>query len=448
VEQPGRLANRIQKLVSANGQAQLVALLDETPSEDLADALLHLPLPARVSIFGQLPAGRAGLLLHRTDPETARAVVRTLDEDELSAVLAPMRSEQIATVMRKLPAVDARRVSALVPENQRAGVQQLLAYGAKTAGRFMRPRFAAVREEATVAEAIARLRGDEPDGDTSCVYVVDRHGHLVGVIPVLHLLAAQPVTPLRFIKTADVMAITPDTDEREAARLAFRYHASAIPVIDRNRRLVGSISSHDLLAILQEEATADVQRLAGLRYGETALTPAREIVVSRLLSRLANLGAAFLAASVISIFETSIRAIAALAVFMPIVTAIGRHGSTQTVTLLTRALELRHVSTRQLWPVLKKELEVACLTGLVGGGVIAAIASVWKQQILFGLVLGAALFLNSLAAAIIGVLIPFALQALRIDRAVTSRSVVVTIMDIFGYFSYLGLATAMIKLLL
>ena len=132
-------------------------------------------------------------------------------------------------------------------------------------------------------------------------YVVDRHGHLVGVIPVLHLLAAQPVTSLRFIETADAMAVTPDTDEREAARLALRHHASAIPVVDRNRKLAGTIASHDLLAILQEEATADVQRLAGLRYGETALTP-----------------------------------------------GAGRHGSMQTSTRLTRALELRHV----LWPLL------------------------------------------------------------------------------------------------
>src|SRR3989441_3106049 len=204
-------------------------------------------------------------------------------------------------------------------EEQKAEeVQELLEYPEGTAGRLMSPDFVAVLETVTVARAIEHIRKAKTGDGAFYVYVVDDHDHLVGFVPLHRLITADPATTISAIRTEDVESVTVDTDQEEVARLVQRYNLIQVPVVDANRRLLGVIGVEDVLDVIREEATEDIQRLGGVGGDENVLDPPQSVFTKRLVWRLINLGTAVLAASVIGLFEQSIQSLATLAVFMPI----------------------------------------------------------------------------------------------------------------------------------
>jgi magnesium transporter len=245
-----------------------------------------------------------------------------------------------------------------------------------------------------------------------------------------------------------VVTVTPDTDQEEAARLVAKYDIVALPVVDKDHRLLGVITVDDVIDVIREEATEDIQRLAGAAGDETVFDPARAVFPKRLLWRLINLGTAILAASVIGLFESSIQSLATLAIFMPIVASMGGIGTTQTATVVVRGLALGDMTTAHLWRVLKKEAVLGLTTGLANAAVMGVIAYLWKGQALLALIIGVALVVNMLVAAAVGVIIPIALKTFRIDPAIASSVIITTFTDVCGFFSFLGLATLMIRFLL
>ncbi len=334
-------------------------------------------------------------------------------------------------------------------EEQKAEqVQELLEYPEGTAGRLMSPDFVAVLETVTVAQAIEHIRKAKTGDGAFYVYVVDDHDHLVGFVPLHRLIAADPATTISAIRTEDVESVTVDTDQEEVARLVQRYNLIQVPVVDANRRLLGVIGVEDVLDVIREEATEDIQRLGGVAGDENVLDPPQSVFTKRLVWRLINLGTAVLAASVIGLFEQSIQSLATLAVFMPIVASMGGIGTTQTATVVVRGIALGDMTGSVLRRVLWKELWLGLTTGAANGLVIAAIAYVWKGQILLALILAMALVFNMLVAAVVGTLIPVALKAFRIDPAIASSVIITTFTDVCGFFSFLGLATILMRFLL
>jgi magnesium transporter len=226
-----------------------------------------------------------------------------------------------------------------------------------------------------------------------------------------------------------------------------KHNLLAIPVVSREHTLLGTITVDDVIDVIHEEATEDIQRLAGLGGDETVFDPPRAVFGKRLVWRLINLATAILAASVIGLFEGSIRSLALLAVFMPIVASMGGIGTTQTATVVIRGLALGDMTPAHLWRVLRKELSLSLTTGAVNGLVMMAIAYLWKGQFLLSLILGASLTLNLLVAAVVGTLVPVALRAIRLDPAIASSVIITTFTDVFGFFSFLGLATLLLHFL-
>jgi magnesium transporter len=218
--------------------------------------------------------------------------------------------------------------------------------------------------------------------------------------------------------------------------------------VDHDRRLLGVITVDDVIDVIREEATEDIQRMAGAAGDETVFDPPSAVLPSRLLWRLVNLCTALLAASVIGLFEASIQALATLAIFMPIVASMGGIGTTQTATVVIRGLALGDMTSAHVWRVLKKELTLALITGLANGVVMAVIAYLWKGRLLLALIIGTALVINMLVAAVVGVVIPLALKTFRVDPAIASSVIITTFTDVCGFFSFLGLATLLIRFLL
>ncbi len=443
-----RLTESVKELLGGGRDERLAGLLENAHAADISSVLRELPLPDQVRLFRLLSSQHAGEVLSELDDPTQRELLRALDEQEVSRVLDQMPADDVVEVVEELPKEEAEKILDLMAEEKSEEVQELLEYREGTAGRLMSPNVVAVHEAATVAQAIEHIRKSKSGDDAFYVYVVDDHDHLVGFVPLHRLLTADPRTPIHAIRNADVESVAVDTDQEEVARLVERYDLVQVPVVDASRRLLGAIGVDDVIDIIHEEATEDIQRLGGVAGDETVLDPPEAVFTKRLVWRLINLGTAVLAASVIGLFESSIRSLALLAVFMPIVASMGGIGTTQTATVVVRGIALGEVSRAVLGRVLWKELWLGLTTGAANGLVIAAIAYLWKGQVLLSLILGVALLFNMLVAAVVGTLVPIALKAFRIDPAIASSVIITTFTDVFGFFSFLGLATVLIRFLL
>jgi magnesium transporter len=359
-----------------------------------------------------------------------------------------MPPDHVVEVVEELPKEQADKILDLMEEEKSEEVQELLEYPENTAGRLMSREFVAVHENTTVAQAIEHIRKAATGDDAFYLYVVDDHDHLVGLVPLHRLLTADPALPVQAIRKEEVESVGADTDQEEVARLVQRYNVIEVPVVDGNHRLLGTISVDDVIDVIHEEATEDIQRLGGVAGDETLLDPPEAVFAKRLVWRLVNLGTAVLAASVIGVFETSIQALATLAIFMPIVASMGGIGTTQTATVVIRGIALGEMTAGVLRRVLWKEVWLAFMTGLANGLVLALIAYLWKGSWLLAVILGVALVFNMVVAAVVGTLVPIALKTFRVDPAIASSVIITTFTDVFGFFSFLGLATLLIRFLL
>jgi magnesium transporter len=443
-----RLTESVKELLESGRDDRLTDVLADAHAADVSSVMRELPLSDRVRVFRLLAPEHAGGVLSELDDQTLLDLVGVLDEHEISRVLDHMPSDHVVEVVEDLPREQAEKILDLMEEEKSEEVHELLEYGEGTAGRLMSTTLVAVHEGLTVAQAIEHIRKSASGDDAFYLYVIDDHEHLVGLVPLHRLLTADPATPVRLIRDEDVESVSVDTDQEEVARLVQRYNLREVPVVDDSHRLLGTISVDNVIDVIREEATEDIQRLGGVAGDETVIDPPRAVFPKRLIGRLINLGTAVLAASVIGLFETSIQALATLAVFMPIVASMGGIGTTQTATVVVRGIALGDMTAGVLMRVLRKELWLGATTGLVNGLVVAGIAYLWKGQLLLSLVLGLALWLNMLVAAVVGTLVPIALKTFRVDPAIASSVIITTFTDVFGFFSFLGLATLLMRFLL
>jgi len=442
------LAETVKDLLEGDRRERLDQILEEAHPADVTRALRELPVEQQTIVFRLLSREQAGAVLHEMDDQTLLGLVRALDEVELSGILERMPADNAAQVVDELPEEQAEKVLDLMKEEKSEEVQELLEYGEKTAGRIMSPEFVSVHEEMTVAQALDHVRKAASAEQAFYIYVVDDHDHLVGVVPLRRLITADPATPIRLIRHEDVVSVMPETDQEEVARMVAKYNLLAVPVVDTDRRLLGTVTVDDVIDVIQQEATEDIQRFGGVAGDETVLDPPNAVFTKRLVWRLINLGTAILAASVIGLFESSIQSLATLAVFMPIVASMGGIGTTQTATVVVRGIALGDMTMSVLRRVLRKELLLGLTTGAANAAVMAVIAYLWKGQLLLSLILGVALVFNMLVAAVVGVLVPLALKTFRVDPAIASSVIITTFTDVFGFFSFLGLATLLISFLL
>jgi magnesium transporter len=237
-------------------------------------------------------------------------------------------------------------------------------------------------------------------------------------------------------------------DQEEVARQVASYNLLAIPVVDEESKLVGVITVDDVIDVIKDEATEDIYRLAGVAGDERAFTPAIESLRKRLPWLGVNLATAFLAASVVALFEGTIERITALAVFMPIVAGMGGNAATQTLTVVVRGIALGELTWSNARKALVKEAAVGIGNGVVLGLVAAVVAWATRGNPVLGLVLCAAMIINMFVAATAGTLVPLGLRAANVDPALASSVFITTLTDVFGFLSFLGLATVFARFLI
>ena len=334
-----------------------------------------------------------------------------------------------------MPAEDARQMS------------DLLKYPEDSAGGIMQTEVISVSEELSIAEAIEMLRREEEDLPNGIfyIYVTDSERRLRGVLRVRDLLFRPSNLKIRDIMVPEVRAVSVHADQEEIAHLFRAYGFSAIPVVDDFQRLRGVVTADDVLNIVEEEATEDMQRMVGLSGEESVETHWMRSVRNRLPWLYVNLATAFLAGWVVSLFETTIAKYAVLAIFLPIIAGQGGNAGTQTLTIIVRSIALGDIPDKHHRSILMKEIRVGLFNGLAIGLVVGGISWLWRNDFILGAIAFAAMALNMVAAGIAGVLIPFGLKALRIDPALASAIMLTTVTDVVGFFLLLGLAALVLS---
>lgn len=377
-----------------------------------------------------------------------KAMMEMLNEmplDEIVAILHEVPSDKRADIIGKMSEEKAKDLLNMMKIEDSKEIKGLLKYAEETAGGIMTPQFFALSENTTVQQAIKALQKAKDVEMVFYIYVTDDKGRLVGVISLRQLLLVPPRKFLRDIMVRDVMNVTTDMDQEEVARKVARYNILAIPVVDKENRLVGIITVDDIIDVIKEEATEDIYKMAGLNLDERALDPAFRSIRRRLPWLYVNLVTAILAASVVGLFTNTIQAAAILAAYMPIVAGMGGNAATQTLAVIIRGIALGELTLENARKALLKETAVGFINGVATGVVMAVIAYLWNGNYMLGVAVGLAMIINLFVAGLAGTLMPFILRAYKIDPAVASSVFVTTFTDISGFFSFLGIATLLIR---
>ncbi len=416
------------------------AFLDRYPDE-AAQVLEGASATQIARALAREAAGRAAAVLEHMSVASASEAIAKMDDERAARVLAQMDPHHAAGILASLEEAERERLLAALPARAAADLRDLMSYPPDSAGALMDTRLVVTfRPEQTVRDVVQRLRRLRRRR-VNQIYLVDDEHRLLGIIPLQNVILASPGDHLGDIARARLIAV-PVTASREEVVEAFTGSTlTSLPVVDFEGRLVGVVRQDALVTAASEEATADIQTMVGVGKDERALSPPLFAVRKRLPWLEINLLTAFLAASVVGLFEATIARYTALAVLLPVVAGQSGNTGAQALAVTLRGLALREVRTRQ-WPrVVTKEAAVGFLNGIAVA--VTTSAGVWLWSGSFGLclVIGVAMVTAMVIAGVAGAAIPLILNALGQDPAQSSSIVLTTVTDVFGFFSFLGLAT-------
>ncbi|MDB5556332.1 MAG: magnesium transporter MgtE protein [Rhizobium sp.] len=379
--------------------------------------------------------------LTEVDEAIRLEIVENIPNEAIAAGLTDLDSDDAVYILEDLDDEDREEILAQLPFTERVRLRRALDYPESSAGRRMRSEFVAVPPFWTIGQCIDYMREDQdlPDSFTE-IFVIDPTFKLMGVVDLDSILRSK-----RAVKVEDIMRetnhpIPADMDQEEAAQLFEQYDLLSAAVVDENDRLVGVLTIDDVVDVIHEEADEDIKRLAGV--GDEELSDnVVSTVRSRFLWLFINFGTAFLSSTVIGLFDATIEEMVALAVLMPIVASMGGNAGTQTMTVTVRALATRDLDIYNAGRIIRRELGVGATNGLIFACLVGTVASLMYHDYHLGLVIGIALFVNFLMAALAGNLVPLLLNRFGVDPAVASSVFVTMMTDLTGFFGFLGLAT-------
>jgi len=417
-------------------------LVNTLSPAEIGNLLESLPPAKRAVVWGLVdPADDGEVLVHVGD-EVRESLLADMDPDEIVAAVEDLDIDDLADLVEDLPDTVIDEVLKSMDRENRERLEQVLSYEEDTAGRLMNPDVVTVRADTTIDVVMRylRLRGELPE-HTDHLYVVNRRHQLMGWVALQDLLTNDPGTPVNKLIDEELESIHVDATSDSVAREFSDNDWVSAPVVDDGNVLLGRITIDDVVDIIREQAEHQALGAAGLDEDEDLFSPVPRAAKRRAIWLGINLATAFLASWVIGRFEGTLQQIVALAVLMPIVASMGGVAGTQTLTLVVRGLALGQVARGNLRPILRKEVLVGVLNGIVWAVVVGIVAALWFQDALLGVVIGAAMTINLVVAAFAGVAVPLTLKRMDIDPALAGGVVLTTVTDVVGFLSFLGLAT-------
>jgi magnesium transporter len=418
-------------------------LADLRPAE-VAYVLEHLDDDEVAEVVAQLDTDVLTDVIEFAEPHTRSEIVQSLDPEALTEALTEMPDDIAADVVQDLDPEAAAIAMEGLTEERRQEIEQLLTYPEDTAGGRMTGQVITVSPELTVSDTVRSLRETAADTDRPFyLYVTDPHRHLLGVLNLRALLTARANTPVTDVMRSDVITVDAYTDQEEAARLLARHNLLALPVVDADGRLLGTVTSDDLIDVLEEEASEDMYRMVGV-HEEEDLSGVWGSVRHRLPWLMVNLVTALSAAWVVSRFEGTVEQVAILAAFLPVIGGQGGNAGIQTLTVIVRSMALGRIGLRDTSHLIWREARVGILLGSFTGLAVGLVAYAWQHNPWLGGVIMLALVVNITVGVIAGVVIPMALEKLHQDPALSGGIWLTTATDLSGFFAFLGTATFLV----
>ena len=440
--QEGQHQDLVENLVHRQNLVELQRKLDELHSADVAHILEALPLGDRLTVWQLVKAERDGDILLEVSDAVRESLIADMDDHEILAAARDLDADELADLAPELPRDVVLELMESLDAQQRERVRSALSYEDDQVGALMDFEMVTIREDVSLEVVLRYLRRlKELPGHTDKLFVVDYDGILKGVLPIKRLLVNDPEKQVGEVMASDPVSFHPDEDAHDAAQAFERYDLISAPVVDGEGRLIGRLTIDEMVDLIREESESEVLNMAGLREEEDIFASVWKSVGNRWAWLAINLITAFIASRVIGLFEGSIEKLVALAALMPIVAGIGGNSGNQTITMIVRALALDQVSTGNTSRLMRKELGVALINGVLWGGVIGVVAYLLYGSWSLGLVMTGAMTLNLLLAALMGVLIPMTLMRTGRDPAMGASVMITAMTDSGGFFIFLGLAT-------
>ncbi len=421
-----------------------VLLTDEHPAE-MADRFEQLSNDDQAALVELTPDVISPLMLAELEDEVVEDILPLLGRKQISKAMEELDSDDAIQIFEELPKERRAQVLADLPEQDRKEIEDGFAFDEETAGRLMQREFVAAPAFWTVAQTIEHMRTQSTLGDDNLpdkffdIYVIDAHFHPLGYLPLSTLMRSQPDLVLEDIMDTNLTVIKPELDQEDVAYLFEKYNLISAPVVDADGRLSGMITVDDIVEIIQDEHTEDMLALAGVSEAGLVDTVG-STVKARAPWLLVNLFTAIVASFVISLFQSEIEKLVALAVLMPIVASMGGNTGTQALTVAIRAIATRDLTPANTARVIRREAFAALANGIIFAVILGLITYFWFRNIDLSLVIAAALVFNLLCAGLAGILVPLTLRKFGADPAVASSVFVTTVTDVVGFLVFLGLA--------
>jgi len=435
------LVERVAAAVEAGDGDAVRTVIGDWHESDVGALIGMLDLPLRPKLIELLGENFNFRALTELDQAMRQEIIDALDPATVAAHVRDLESDDAVSILEALPDEKQKDILERLPHAERVALARSLQYPEDSAGRRMQTEYIAVRPDATVGQTIDYLREtpDLPDRFYE-IFLTDPQHHLIGAVALDRLLRAKRPVPMSELMDEDLYPLRATDDQEEVARLFERYDLLSAPVVDEVDRLVGVITIDDVVDVIEEEAEEDIKALGGVRNEELS-DPVRTVAQRRFSWLLVNLATAFLASSVLGLFEGQLQKMVALAVLAPIVASQGGNAATQTMTVAVRALAVQELSRANAWRIILREALVGLVNGLAFAVITGVAAYAWFRVPQLGIVIGLAMICNLIAGALGGILIPLVLDRFGADPAVSSGTFVTTVTDVVGFFSFLGIAT-------
>jgi magnesium transporter len=432
---------RVEGALEANDARQVRSITRELHAADLADLIEHLEQEDRVKLIAALGRDFDVEALAELDEVVRDELMEALPNDVIASAIKKLDTDDALYLIEDMDKAEQEEILSKVSKEDRATLNRALEYPENSAGRLMQTEFVAVPEFWTVGQTIDHVRTakDIPESFVE-IYVVDPGFHLKGVLPLARVLRSARDKKIAGIMDDEQTVFNVTEAQEDIAYKFEQYNLVSAAVTDDAGRLVGTLMVDDIVDVIQEEAEEDILHLGGVGSEETIADTVWQTTRSRFSWLFVNLLTAVLASWVISWFGGTIEQMVALAILMPIVASMGGNAGTQTMTVAVRALATRNLGPLNAMRVTLRECSVGLINGVLFAVIIGLFAWAWFGSDKLGLVIGAAMVINLIAAALAGILVPLALDHYDIDPAIASGTFVTTVTDVVGFFAFLGLA--------
>ena len=419
--------------------------LNHLPAVDVGDYITNLSRKQRAIAFRLLNKNRAIDVFEYLPAEVQELLINSLHDVQVAQILEAMSPDERAELFDELPAKVVKRLLQSLSPQQRQVTATILGYPEGTAGRVMTTEYVRLQEGLTVREVLNKIRCQDEDKETIYyAYVTDNNRKLVSVVSLRQLLFSYPDALLRDIAAAKVIRTTTDTPQREVAKIMKRYDLIALPVVDKEDRLVGIVTIDDVVDIIDEEATEEIQKLAGVTGGEeSALCSPKVTLRKRLPWLLGNIGLYIAAASAIAPFQEVIKVVPVLAIIMPILANSSGNVAFQVLSVTVRGLGLGEVTPKDTLTLLRKELTAGLGTAVGLGLALTTLSMMWSppDERWVSFVAGSVMAVNVMIAVTLGTVLPMGLKRLNLDPALISGPLMTTTLDAVGFMTFLSLVS-------